>query len=89
MHDARTVAQREGLDPNAWFGNVERGMLLLSKREYARQARHGWVRGAEPVRYVDEIRKRYIAYIDHFDQLDARTAAHTRDDDVTSRAAPE
>lgn len=38
-------------------------MLLLSKRKYARKARHGYVRGAEPVKYVREIRDRYRAYV--------------------------
>lgn len=48
-------------------------MLLLAEREYARQAVHGYVRGAEPVRYVGEIRERYRAYLDHFDALRAGT----------------
>ena len=39
-------------------------MLLLSKKKYARQARHGYVRGAEPVGYVRNIRQRYRAYVE-------------------------
>ncbi len=65
VQDARILARRQGWDGNQWFGSVERAMLLLSKREYARKARHGYVRGIEPVNYVASIRRRYQAYIDH------------------------
>ncbi len=61
--DARYLAHELGLDPNHWFGNVEKSMLLLSNREYAKNARHGYVRGYEPVNYVREIRDRYHAYL--------------------------
>lgn len=63
VHDARRLARQEGLNPNRWFGHVENAMLLLSKREYATQARHGYVRGSEPVRYVRNIRDRFSAYV--------------------------
>jgi len=63
VHDARTLARKKGWESNRWFGNVERAMLLLSKREYAKTAKHGYVRGGEPVKYVREIRDRYDAYV--------------------------
>jgi membrane-bound lytic murein transglycosylase F len=62
VRDARRLAERQGWDPNHWFGNVERAMLLLSRAHYARQARHGYCRGSEPVNYVREIAARYGAY---------------------------
>jgi len=62
VRDARRLAQQEGLDPTRWFGNVEQAMLLLSRAQYARQARHGYCRGREPVNYVREIFARYGAY---------------------------
>jgi membrane-bound lytic murein transglycosylase F len=62
VHDARRLARQKGWDPDRWFGQVERAMLLLSKRQYARKARHGYVRGREPVRYVRNIRERFGAY---------------------------
>ncbi len=61
--DARQLTEQLGLDPNQWFGNVEQAMLLLSKPDYAKKARHGYVRGYEPVKYVREIRDRYQAYL--------------------------
>ncbi len=45
-------------------------MLLLSQREYAQRARHGFVRGSEPVKYVRDIRERYRVYVDHFNTLE-------------------
>ena len=63
VHDARRLAKQMGWDQNVWFDNVEKAILLLSKREYARRARFGYCRGSEPVRYISEIRDRYQAYL--------------------------
>jgi membrane-bound lytic murein transglycosylase F len=63
VRDARRLAANMGWNSNKWFGNVERAMLLLSKKQYARAARYGYVRGEEPVKYVRQIRDRYQAYI--------------------------
>jgi len=63
VKDARRLARQQGLNPNLWFDNVEKAMLLLTKRKYFRKARYGYVRGREPVNYVREIRTRYRAYI--------------------------
>ena len=65
VYDARRLARQQGLDPDQWFDNVERAMLLLSKREYARKAKYGYVRGREPVNYVENIRSRYRTYVEH------------------------
>jgi membrane-bound lytic murein transglycosylase F len=63
VHDARRLAKEMGWSSTRWFDHVERAMLLLSKRKYARQARHGYVRGIEPVKYVQSIRNRFQAYV--------------------------
>jgi membrane-bound lytic murein transglycosylase F len=63
VHDARSLARKMGWQSNRWFGNVEQAMLLLSKHQYAKTAKHGYVRGSEPVKYVREIRDRYDAYV--------------------------
>jgi membrane-bound lytic murein transglycosylase F len=63
VRDARRVATEIGLNPDRWFDNVERAMLLLSRPEYARRAQHGYCRGREPVEYVREIQSRYEAYL--------------------------
>ncbi|WP_426751878.1 transporter substrate-binding domain-containing protein [Myxococcus sp. Y35] len=61
--DARRLAQEQGLDPNKWFGNVEKAMLMLEKPQHFRRARHGYCRGSEPVKYVSEIQTRYGNYV--------------------------
>jgi membrane-bound lytic murein transglycosylase F len=58
MKDARRLARNLCLNPNRWFGNVEKAIFLLSKPKYAR---HGYCRGAEPVKNVREIKHRYEA----------------------------
>jgi membrane-bound lytic murein transglycosylase F len=63
VRDARRLAKRQGLQSTRRFDNVEKAMLLLSKSKYANDARHGYVRGREPVKYVREIRDRYHAYL--------------------------
>ncbi len=61
--DARRLAARLGLNKNRWFGNVEKAMLLLSKKSYYSKARYGYVRGREPVSYVKKIKELYENYI--------------------------
>ncbi len=62
VRDARRLARQKGWDTSRWFDNVEKAMLLLSKQEYAKKARYGYVRGSEPVKYVREIKSRFKAY---------------------------
>jgi membrane-bound lytic murein transglycosylase F len=73
VQDARRLARQKGWDGDRWFDNVERAMLLLSKKKYARKARYGYVRGTEPVGYVRNIRELYRAYIALSDGAVART----------------
>lgn len=63
VRDARSLARRQGWDPDTWFGSVENAMLLLSNPKYHRHARFGYARGREPVNYVRHIRDRYRAYV--------------------------
>jgi peptidoglycan lytic transglycosylase F len=63
IKDARRLARQKGWNPNRWFNHVEKALLLLSKRKYAKKARHGYVRGQEPVNYVRNIKDRYEAYV--------------------------
>ncbi len=64
--DARRLARRLGLDSAIWFDNVEEAMGRLNDPEFAAEATYGYVRGSEVTKYVDEIRTRYRAYLDHF-----------------------
>ncbi|MCP4472349.1 MAG: transporter substrate-binding domain-containing protein [Gammaproteobacteria bacterium] len=64
VHDARRLARQLGYDPDRWFGHTEQAILLLSKKEYARKARFGYVNGREPYNYVRDIRQRFEAYVE-------------------------
>jgi membrane-bound lytic murein transglycosylase F len=61
--DARRLAGKLGLDPDRWEGNVEKAMLLLERWEYFEQARFGYCRGSECVRYVREVDRRYRLWV--------------------------
>jgi membrane-bound lytic murein transglycosylase F len=63
VKDAQRLAKQLGLKDDVWFNNVEKAMLLLQKRHYYKQARFGYVRGSEPVKYVYNIHQRYLAYV--------------------------
>ncbi len=63
VQDARLLARSMGLDPNHWFGGVEKAMVLLDNPRYYRAARHGFCRGQEPVTYVSRIQSKYDAFV--------------------------
>jgi membrane-bound lytic murein transglycosylase MltF len=61
IRQLRRETEKRGLDPNLWFGNVER---VASERI-----------GRETVTYVSNIYKYYVAYRLVFDQIQLRDAA--------------
>ena len=70
VYDARDLATEMGLDPNRWFGNVEKAMVLLSKPEIAKKVRYGYCRCEEPINYVTQIQNRYDHYVQIVPMLD-------------------
>ncbi len=62
VRDARRLAASQGLDPNKWFGHVEKAMMLLRKPEFANRARYGLFRAEEPVTYVSDVETRFRAW---------------------------
>ncbi|KAA0873886.1 membrane-bound lytic murein transglycosylase MltF [Nitrincola tapanii] len=56
LADARRLTQQKGFNPDRWE-DVRRHLPLLAQERYYTQLRHGYARGHEPVRYVDNIRK--------------------------------
>ncbi len=62
VRDARRLAKVKGLNPDRWFGNVEKAIVLLEKHKFYKRARHGYCRGSEPVQYVSRIQTKYDAY---------------------------
>ncbi|MCK5818840.1 MAG: transporter substrate-binding domain-containing protein [Psychromonas sp.] len=90
VRDAMILAEKKKWDPDIWFNNVERAMLLLSNPKFADQARHGYVRGEEPVHYVRAIRLRYETYLNiekavsHINHIQKRDTLHSSQ--VTSKS---
>ena len=58
LEDARKIAQKLGKDPDKWT-DVKESLPLLAKRQWYEKAKHGYVQGREPVRYVQAIRYYY------------------------------
>lgn len=68
VEDARIITQRHGDDPDLW-ADVKKYLPLLSKKKWHTKTRHGYARGGEPVRYVENIR-RYHEILLHNQQDD-------------------
>lgn len=62
LRDARNLARKQGLNPDRWFGHVEKAFLLLSKPKHHKKSRYGYVRGIEPVTYIKKIQAVYELY---------------------------
>ncbi|MFN3579249.1 MAG: membrane-bound lytic murein transglycosylase MltF [Pseudomonas sp.] len=56
LDDARNLTRMNGRDPNRWI-DVKDHLPLLSKKEWYSKTRYGYARGAEPVHYVQNIRR--------------------------------
>ncbi len=66
LEDARVLTQRAGGDPDRWI-DVKRFLPLLARKKWYVRTKHGYARGWEPVRYVENIRN----YYDLLRQLEA------------------
>lgn len=56
IHDAQTLARRQGLSPYHWR-DIRQVLPLLADPAYYRDLKYGYARGQEPVRYVQRIRE--------------------------------
>lgn len=64
LEDARVLTQRQGGDPDRW-AEVKKRLPLLSKKCYYSTLKHGYARGREPVRYVENVRNYYDLLVWH------------------------
>ena len=71
LEDARILAVRAGLNPDAW-GDVKKVMPLLKQPEYFVQTKYGQARGGEAVIMVERVR----LYYDMLKQMNIREAQH-------------
>jgi len=58
LDDARTLAKKEGLNPNKWL-DVKKMLPRLSQKQWYSKTRYGYARGGEPVHFVANIRRYY------------------------------
>jgi len=58
LEDARILTQKRNKNPDKWL-DVKESLPLLSQKKWYKQTRHGYARGKEPVRYVENIRSYY------------------------------
>jgi len=61
LADARRLTIDQNKNPNEWEP-VSESLLKLMQRKYYQNARYGFTRGIETVRYVNEIMNRYNTY---------------------------
>jgi membrane-bound lytic murein transglycosylase F len=85
LKDARVLTQRRGGNPDSWE-DVKATLPLLSNRQYYRNARHGYARGREAVKYVENIRSFYTVLVWH-SQMEARRVALASTQQQTAPAA--
>ena len=64
LEDARVLAQRRKLDPDAWQ-DVKQALPLLALPEHYETARLGYARGGMPVAFVDRVRGYYDILLRH------------------------
>ena len=58
LEDARILTKKRNRNPDKWL-DVKESLPLLSQKKWYTQTRHGYARGKEPVRYVENIRSYY------------------------------
>ncbi|HEB60160.1 MAG TPA: membrane-bound lytic murein transglycosylase MltF [Gammaproteobacteria bacterium] len=58
LQDARVITRWRNGDPDSWQ-SIKENLPLLRKRKWYKKTRHGYARGNEPVRYVENIRSYY------------------------------
>ncbi len=70
VKDAQNLAEKKGLDSQVWDENVEEMILALSdpKNYNDPVVKYGYVRGAEPYNYVEQIFERYAHYTRFIEQ---------------------
>lgn len=74
LEDARILTQRMGGNPDSWE-DVRKYMPLLAKAQYYTKAKHGYMRGWEPVTFVDNIRNYHKIIAWHEKQAEIRLAS--------------
>jgi len=91
VEDARVLTERMGGDPTKWE-DVRKYMPLLAKQQYYSSAKHGYMRGWEPVGFVDNVRNYHKIIAWHQQQEEFRIATTNTSNRLSSntqQAAPD
>jgi membrane-bound lytic murein transglycosylase F len=64
LEDARILAQTQGKDPDSW-ADVSRYLPWLAQERWYSQAKRGYARGWEPVRFVEQVRS-FLAVLEWY-----------------------
>jgi membrane-bound lytic murein transglycosylase F len=73
LEDARILTEKQGGNPDKWDDIKER-LPLLSKKKFYKHTRHGYARGWEPVKYVENIRNFHNILVWHHESQQRRLA---------------
>ncbi len=79
LHDAQRLAADFGYPAQRWDEGIASAVLLLEQPAIHRRTRHGFVRGASVVRYVDRVLARYAAYQRRFPSVNMPSVAMIAD----------
>ncbi|MCK9395391.1 MAG: membrane-bound lytic murein transglycosylase MltF [Methylobacter sp.] len=58
LEDARALTKSQGGNPDKWM-DVKQRLPLLTEEKWHQQTKHGYARGYEPVKFVENIRSYY------------------------------
>jgi membrane-bound lytic murein transglycosylase F len=64
LEDARILTQSHGKNPDSW-ADVSQYLPLLADEQWYSQAKRGYARGWEPVKFVEEVRG-FLAVLEWF-----------------------
>ncbi len=76
LEDARVLTQKNGGNPDLW-SDVKTNLPLLAKEQWYTQTKHGYARGGEPVRYIENIRRYYDILLLQQQSIDGTTLNKT------------
>jgi len=75
LEDARIITQKQGGDPDRW-NDVKERLPLLSEPKWYSQAKFGYCRGIEPVRFVNRVRTYYDVLVKMDEEEKSKNLTH-------------
>ena len=79
LEDARILTEQQSGNPDKW-DDVKERLPLLTKKKYYQQTKHGYARGWEPVRYVENIQNYHNILVWHNESEQRRLALELQDE---------